>query len=225
MTTYSVDEFLSRTKQQITSTDSFALQSERILEVNLDGEIWSKMGSMISYQGTIRFERERILEHGLGRAFKKSFTSEGQELMKATGNGRLFLADQGKRITILELGNQQITVNGNDLLAFEPTVEWDIEMMRKMAGLMSGGLFNVTLNGRGKVAITTYFEPLTLEVTPDQPVHTDPTATVAWSGDLKPEFHTDISYRTFLGKGSGESIQMKFTGSGFVIVQPGFEVE
>lgn len=225
MTTYSVDEFLSRTKQQITSTDSFALQSERILEVNLEGEIWSKMGSMISYQGTIRFERERILEHGLGRAFKKSFTSEGQELMKATGNGRLFLADQGKRITILELGNQQITVNGNDLLAFEPTVEWDIEMMRKMAGLMSGGLFNVTLNGRGKVAITTYFEPLTLEVTPDQPVHTDPTATVAWSGDLKPEFHTDISYRTFLGKGSGESIQMKFTGSGFVIVQPGFEVE
>ncbi|MGN7310982.1 AIM24 family protein [Alkalicoccobacillus gibsonii] len=225
MTTYSVDEFLSRTKQQKTSTDSFALQSERILEVNLDGEIWSKMGSMISYQGTIRFERERILEHGLGRAFKKSFTSEGQELMKATGNGRLFLADQGKRITILELGNQQITVNGNDLLAFEPTVEWDIEMMRKMAGLMSGGLFNVTLNGRGKVAITTYFEPLTLEVTPDQPVHTDPTATVAWSGDLKPEFHTDISYRTFLGKGSGESIQMKFTGSGFVIVQPGFEVE
>ncbi|MFK3936835.1 AIM24 family protein [Alkalihalobacillus sp. NPDC078783] len=225
MTTYSVDEFLNKTKQQKTSTDSFALQSERILEIDLSGEIWSKMGSMISYQGEITFERERILEHGLGRAFKKSFTTEGQELMKATGEGRLFLADQGKRITILELGNQQITVNGNDLLAFEPTVEWDIEMMRKMAGLMSGGLFNVTLNGHGKVAITTYFEPLTLEVTPEQPVYTDPTATVAWSGDLKPEFHTDISYRTFLGKGSGESIQMKFTGSGFVIVQPGFEVE
>ena len=225
MTTYSVNEFLSRTKQEKTSNEAFSLQSERILEIDLNGEIWTKMGSMISYQGSIRFERERILEHGIGRAFKKSFTSEGQELMKATGNGRLFLADQGKRITILELGNQQITVNGNDLLAFEPTVEWDIEMMRKMAGLMSGGLFNVTLNGRGKVAITTYFEPLTLEVTPDQPVYTDPTATVAWSGDLKPEFHTDISYRTFLGKGSGESIQMKFTGSGFVIVQPGFEVE
>ncbi|MEK4566850.1 AIM24 family protein [Alkalihalobacillus sp. FSL R5-0424] len=225
MTTYSVNEFLNKTKQEKTSYETFSLQSERILEVDLDGEIWTKMGSMISYQGKIRFERERFLEHGLGRAFKKSFTTEGQELMKATGEGRLFLADQGKRITILELGNQQITVNGNDLLAFEPTVEWDIEMMRKMAGLMSGGLFNVTLNGHGKVAITTYFEPLTLEVTPDQPVYTDPTATVAWSGDLKPEFHTDISYRTFLGKGSGESIQMKFTGSGFVIVQPGFEVE
>lgn len=225
MTTYSVSEFLNKTKQENVSRESFALQSERILEIDLNGEIWSKMGSMISYQGSIQFERERILEHGLGRALKKSFTTEGQELMKATGEGKLFLADQGKRITILELGNQQITVNGNDLLAFEPTVDWDIEMMRKMAGLMSGGLFNVTLNGQGKVAITTYFEPLTLEVTPDQPVHTDPTATVAWSGDLKQEFHTDMNYRTFLGKGSGESIQMKFTGSGFVIVQPGFEVE
>jgi uncharacterized protein (AIM24 family) len=42
-------------------------------------------------------------------------------------------------------------VNGNDLLAFEPGIEWDIKLMKKVAGMMSGGLFNVTLKGKGRV--------------------------------------------------------------------------
>ena len=119
--------------------------------------------------------------------------------------------------------NDSICVNGNDLLAFEPSIEWDIRLMRKMAGIMSGGLFNVTLQGTGKVAITTHFEPLTLLVKPVKqyiPMH----ATVAWSGNLTPEFKTDISFRTFIGRGSGESIQMAFSGEGFVIIQPYEEV-
>jgi len=48
---------------------------------------------------------------------------------------------------------------------------------------------------------------------------TDPTTTVAWSGNLEPNIRTDINYRTFLGRGSGESFQMEFEGNGFVIVQ------
>ena len=74
------------------------------------------------------------------------------------------------------------------------------------------------------VAITSHYDPLTLRVTPDRPVKTDPNATVAWSGSLSPEFRTDVSLRTFLGRGSGESIQMEFRGEGFVVVQPYEEV-
>ncbi|GAE46306.1 hypothetical protein JCM21738_3198 [Mesobacillus boroniphilus JCM 21738] len=74
------------------------------------------------------------------------------------------------------------------------------------------------------VAITSHYEPLTLLVSPENPVYTDPNATVAWSGNLQPEFVTDISFKTFLGRGSGESIQMKFSGEGFVVVQPFEEV-
>ena len=54
----------------------------------------------------------------------------------------------------------------------------------------------------------------------NEPVFTDPNATVAWSGNLMPEFKTDVSLKTFLGRGSGESLQMAFQGDGFVIVQP-----
>ncbi|NWN98462.1 MAG: AIM24 family protein, partial [Bacillus sp. (in: Bacteria)] len=44
------------------------------------------------------------------------------------------------------------------------------------------------------------------------------------SGNLQPEFQTDVSFKTFIGRGSGESIQMRFQGDGFVIVQPYEEV-
>lgn len=217
---YSLNEFIQNTQQDEKNNEFFELETPRILEVNLNDLVWAKMGSMIAYTGNIKFEREKVLEHGIGKMFKKAFTGEGTALMKAHGNGRLYLADQGKKITIFDLKDEEITVNGNDLLAFERSIEWDIQLMRKMAGMMSGGLFNVHLRGRGKVAITSHYEPLTLLVKPGQPVLTDPNATVAWSGNLQPEFRTDISIRTFLGRGSGESIQMEFSGEGFVIVQP-----
>jgi uncharacterized protein (AIM24 family) len=47
---------------------------------------------------------------------------------------------------------------------------------------------------------------------------------VAWSGNLQPEFKTDVSLKTFFGRGSGESIQMSFRGDGFVVVQPFEEI-
>ena len=97
---------------------------------------------------------------------------------------------------------------GNDLLAFEPSINHEIKLMRKVAGMLAGGLFNVRCEGTGLVAITAHYEPLTLRVTPGNPVITDPNATVAWSGNLQPEFQTDISLKTFVGRGSGESIQM-----------------
>lgn len=220
MLNYTIAEFIKQTQQDEKENDYFELETPRILEVNLDGRVWAKAGAMVSYTGQIKFERERILEHGVGKMFKKALTGEGASLMHADGNGRLYLADQGKKITIFDLQGESITVNGNDLLAFEPTIEWDIKFMRKMAGMMAGGLFNVNLRGSGRVAITSHFEPLTLLVKPGEPVMTDPNATVAWSGNLTPEFKTDISFRTFLGRGSGESIQMEFSGEGFVIVQP-----
>lgn len=224
MSRYSVDEFINQTKQQDKGEGLFELETPRMLEVNLSGQVWAKMGSMISYRGKIKFEREGILEHGVGKLFKKAFTGEGTSLMKANGNGKLYLAEQGKKISILHLNNDAIFVNGNDLLAFEPVISWDIKLMKKIAGMMSGGLFNVRLEGSGMVAITSHYEPLTLLVTPENPVYTDPNATVAWSGHLQPEFVTDVTLKSFFGRGSGESIQMKFSGNGFVVVQPFEEV-
>lgn len=220
MSKYSINQFIDDTSQLDSKNEFFELETSRILEVNLNDHVWAKMGSMVSYTGKIKFERERMLEHGVGKMFKRAFTGEGTSLMKASGHGQLYLADNGKKVIIFDLLQDSITVNGNDLLAFEPTINWDIKMMRKVAGMMAGGLFNIHLNGTGKVAITTHFDPLTLHVRPGQAIYTDPSATVAWSGHLQPDIQTDISMRTLVGRGSGESIQLKFEGDGFVIIHP-----
>ncbi|SOC25709.1 uncharacterized protein (AIM24 family) [Ureibacillus xyleni] len=224
MNKYSIEQFIKNTEQVDKGEGFFELETPRILEVNLDGLVWAKAGSMVSYEGKIKFEREGLLEHGLSAMFKKALTSEGTSLMKANGQGKLYLADSGKKIIILHLQDEAIYVNGNDLLAFEPSIKHNIKLMKKVAGMMAGGLFNVRCEGTGLVAITAHYEPLTLHVTPGKPVITDPNATVAWSGNLQPEIQTDISFKTFIGRGSGESIQMRFEGEGFVIVQPYEEV-
>jgi hypothetical protein len=134
------------------------------------------------------------------------------------------MEDFNTHLSILRLQNEAIVVNGNDLLAFEPTLKHTITMMKKMAAMLAGGLFNIRLEGTGMLAITSHYEPRTLLVEPGRPVCTDPNATVAWSGNLNPQFRTDTSLRTFLGRGSGESFQMLFEGSGFVVIQPYEEV-
>ena len=90
--------------------------------------------------------------------------------------------------------------------------------------MLAGGWFNVKLSGTGLIAMTTHYDPLTLRVTPQAKVTTNPKVTVAWSGTLSPKFKTDISFKTLLGRGSSESIQMMFQGDGFVVIQPKEEV-
>ena len=155
---------------------------------------------------------------------KKAVSGEGARLTKAEGRGQVYLADSGKKITILSLSNESIFINGNDLLAFEPSIRYEIKMMKKMSSMLAGGLFNIRLEGTGMIAFTTHYDPITLLVTPDSPVVTDPNATVAWSGSLEPQIKTDMSFKTFLGRGSGESIQTSFSGNGFVVIQPYEEV-
>jgi uncharacterized protein (AIM24 family) len=224
MARYSIEDFVEKTTQKDLGQGLFELETERMLEVNLNGLIWIKTGAMVAYQGQIKYEREGILDQGLGNLLKKAVSGEGAKLTKATGRGKMYLADAGKKIAILALTDDSIFFNGNDILAFEPMLKSKITMMRKVAAVVSGGLFNVQLSGTGLVAFTTHYEPITLPVRPGEPVFTDPNATVAWSGNLEPEFKTDISLKTFFGRGSGESFQMKFAGDGWVVVQPYEEV-
>ena len=166
-----------------------------MLELNLNGSIWTKMGAMVSYRGDVRFTREGIMDRGVGNLLKKAVSGEGARLTKAEGRGQVYLADAGKKITIIRLQGESISINGSDLLAFEPSIQFDIKMLKKVSGMLSGGLFNVHLTGSGMVAFTTHYDPVTLLVTPGNPVITDPNATVAWSGNLEPK-----SERTFRSK-------------------------
>jgi uncharacterized protein (AIM24 family) len=221
MTTQTVAEFIAKSAPNNRTDAFFELENPYTLEINLNGNFaWTKLGSMVAYKGDVKFEREGALDRGIGGLLKKAVTGEGVDFTKAVGSGKVYVSDYGKKILILKLNNESVIVNGNDVLAIEPTIDYDIQLL-KLTGMSAGGMTNVHLSGTGYIAITTHYDPLVLVVEPNQPVFTDPNATVAWSGNLSPQAHVDASLRTLMGRGSGETFQLKFMGQqGFVVVQP-----
>jgi uncharacterized protein (AIM24 family) len=200
------------------STDAFSLQNGKLLKVRLqDVTIQAKAGSMVAYQGEVSFEHAG--SGGMSRMLKKAVTGEGQSLMKRSGSGEVFLADQAQEIHLLRLENEKITVNGEHLLAFESDIHWDIERVKGASGMMGGGLFNTSLKGTGWVAILTDGPPVLLDVA-GAPTYADAQAAVTWSEGVSTSIRTDFKMKNLIGKGSGETVQMAFSGTGWVLVQP-----
>jgi uncharacterized protein (AIM24 family) len=200
------------------SQDAFALQNSKLLKVRLDQvTIQAKLGSMVAYQGDVTFEHSG--SGGLGRMLKKAVSGEGTTLMKVTGAGEVFLADQAQDIHLIYLENDHITVNGTNLLAFDSGIDWDIQRMQGASGVVGGGLFNMSLNGTGWVAVISDGPPVLLDVSA-APTFADAQAAITWSSGVQTSIKTDFKMKNLIGRGSGETIQMAFQGQGWVLVQP-----
>jgi uncharacterized protein (AIM24 family) len=125
-------------------------------------------------------------------------------------------------VHIIDLdGTDGLTINGSNVLAFDPTLGYDIRMVQGAAGFASNaGLFNCVFTGRGRIAITSHGGPVVLNV--DQPTYADPQAAIAWSSSLQTSVKRNDSFGLgrFIGRSTGEGITLSFSGRGFVIVQP-----
>jgi uncharacterized protein (AIM24 family) len=200
------------------SQDAFALQNSKLLKVHLDQvTIQAKLGSMVAYQGDVTFEHAG--SGGLGRMLKKAVSGEGTQLMKITGSGEVFLADQAQDIHLVYLENDYITVNGPNLLAFDSGIDWDIRRVEGASSMMGGGMFNMSLHGTGWVAIISDGPPVLLNVA-SSPTYADAQAAITWSSGVQTGIKTDFKMKNLIGRGSGETVQMSFSGQGWVLVQP-----
>ena len=200
------------------SGDPFALQNPKLLKVSLDQvSVQAKLGSMVAYQGDVGFEHAG--SGGMGRLLKKAVTGEGQSLMRMTGTGEVFLADRAQEIHLLYLESERLTVNGRNVLAFDSDIDWDIERIKGASAMMGGGLYNTALQGTGWVAVLSDGPPVLLDVGA-APTFADAQAAITWSAGVQTSLKTDIKLKSLVGRGSGESIQMAFSGEGWVLVQP-----
>jgi uncharacterized protein (AIM24 family) len=204
--------------QEIETGEAFTLQGPRLLKVELsETSVMARNGSMVAYQGEVRFEHKG---GGLGRLLKKAATGEQLRLMQASGSGELFLASQAMLVHLLRLGEDSLTVNGANVLAFEAGIDWDVTRVKGgTAGMLAGGLFNVHLRGTGLVALASDGEPVRLDVS-EAPTFADPQAAIAWSGGVQTSLKTDVQAKSLIGLGSGESFQLGFSGKGWVLIQP-----
>jgi uncharacterized protein (AIM24 family) len=191
------------------------LQNNKLLRVRVGEPFQARQGSMVAYQGNVQFKYQG---GGVGKFLKKAVTGEGLSLMGVEGQGDVFLADAAKDVHILQLNNSGISINGDNVLAFSNSLQWNIERVQG-AGMLTGGLFNTTLRGTGWVAVTTEGEPVVLNAA-EAPTFADTNAVVGWSLGLQTSLQKSFTAGALIGRGSGEAFQVAFHGAGFVIVQP-----
>ncbi|NLG23607.1 MAG: AIM24 family protein, partial [Actinomycetales bacterium] len=119
------------------ATDPFVQQNKKLLKVSMAyGPVWARTGSMVAYQGRINFKNKG--SGGLNKMLKSAMTGEGVDLMECTGEGELFLAHDAADIQIFYLENDSVSVNGNSVLAFSASIDWDIHRIQARGGMMTG---------------------------------------------------------------------------------------
>ena len=194
---------------------SFLLQNRHTLKVELNGEVYVKQRAMAAYQGNIEFS---FHGGGVRRMLKKVISGENLQLMKVSGRGEVFFSDFGAEVQIVQLENDSSTIKNSNLLAFESTLQWDIKMVKPGMQMLAAGLSNVTVSGTGLVAISSFGTPFVLQV--NEPTYVDVQAALLGRPRFKLISNPSSRWVHWIGRGSGESFQMVFTGEGFVVIQP-----
>ncbi|MGN6574636.1 MAG: AIM24 family protein [Nocardioides sp.] len=209
-------ELFEQSNLEVEATQRFGLQNSQMLRVALGDDVLAVKGAMVAYQGQVRFDHEKA--GSMGKLLKKVLTSEDMPLMRVSGQGEVFFANEGGYVYLVQLDGDAISVNGRNLLAFDAALSWDINRV-KGAGMMAGGLFNTTVSGHGTAALCTVGKPVVLDCS-QQPTYVDVQAAVAWSANLAPNVVSSMNFKSLLRGGSGEAFQYAFHGPGFVVVQP-----
>lgn len=206
---------------ETSSSEPMALQNPRMLKVRLgDGsggpsDVLARQGAMVAYQGQVEFAYEGA--GGMGKLLKKVVTGEGVPLMRCRGVGDVFLAQDANELHVLDLDGDSVTVNGPNVLAFDPTLQWDIRRVEG-ASMFSGGVFNMVFTGTGRLVVSAFGTPVVLN-TAEAPTYADLQSAIAWSAHLQTRLVRTAGAGALVGRGSGEAFQLAFNGQGFLIVQ------
>jgi uncharacterized protein (AIM24 family) len=202
---------------QVPTQVGLSLQHAKCVKYVVNGECLARQGAMVAYRGNVQFE---VKSQGVGNFLKRAVTGEGVALMAVRGQGEAWFAAGAQDCFVLELEQgDALSINGRNVLCFDPTLRYDIQLVRG-AGMFGGGLFNCVFSGVGRLAISSDGQPLVIPVSPQAPVFVDTDAVVGWSSALQTGIQKSQSLKSMLRGGSGELFQLALSGQGFVIVQP-----
>ncbi|MEV8515002.1 AIM24 family protein [Dactylosporangium sp. NPDC051484] len=211
------DIFKAENMAQPPTQAGMSLQHSRCVKYTVNGEVLARQGAMVAFRGNLGFE---VKSQGIGNFLKRAVTGEGVSLMTVRGQGEVWFASGAANCFILEMEpNDALSINGRNVLCFDPSLQYDIQMVRG-AGMFGGGLFNCVFTGQGRLAIVSEGSPIVIPVSPQAPVCVDTDAVVGWSSSLQTTIQKNQSLKSMLRGGSGELFQLALSGQGFVIVQP-----
>ncbi|MFD5869849.1 TerD family protein [Streptomyces sp. NPDC060322] len=195
-------------------------QNQQLMRVDLTMggmPVLARQGSMVMYQGKVDFGYK-----GAGFAGRMVGNATGQEmqLMRCTGRGQVFLAEEGAHLHPIELQGDGICVSAESVLAFDESLQYEVRRIEGH-GIPGGALFTMQFQGTGTVVVKTHGVPVVLPVTPT--TFADCNAVVAWSSASQVILSSQVRLRRNAYPGhSGETVNLQFRGApgNFIVVQP-----
>ncbi|GHA81848.1 MULTISPECIES: TerD family protein [Streptomyces] len=195
-------------------------QNQQLIRVDLTmggNPVLARQGSMVMYQGKVDFGYK-----GAGFAGRMVGNATGQEmqLMRCTGRGQVFLAEEGSHLHPIELQGDAICVSAESVLAFDESLQYEVRRIEGH-GIPGGALFTMQFQGTGTVVVKTHGVPVVLPVTPT--TFADCNAVVAWSAASQVIISSQVRLRRNAYPGhSGETVNLQFRGApgNFIVVQP-----
>ncbi|GAA3857353.1 hypothetical protein GCM10023084_08900 [Streptomyces lacrimifluminis] len=195
-------------------------QNKKLIRVDLGmgGQpVLARQGSMVLYQGKVDFSYK-----GAGFAGRIAGNATGQEmqLMRCTGQGQVFLADNSTMLHPIELQGDGICVSAENVLAFDESLQYEVRRVEGH-GIPGGALFTMLFTGTGTIVVKTHGVPVVLPVTPT--TFADCNAVVAWSAASQVVVSSQVRVRRNAYPGdTGESVNLQFRGApgNFIVVQP-----
>ncbi|WP_405552974.1 TerD family protein [Streptomyces sp. NBC_01171] len=195
-------------------------QNHKLIRVDLGAggqPVLARQGSMVLYQGKVDFNYK-----GAGFAGRLAGNATGQEmqLMRCTGQGQVFLADNSTHLHPIELQGDAICVSAENVLAFDESLQYEVRRIEGH-GIPGGALFTMQFQGTGTLVVKTHGTPVVLPVTPT--TFADCHAVVAWSAASQVIVSSQVRMRRNAYAGdTGESVNLQFRGApgNFIVVQP-----
>lgn len=195
-------------------------QNQQLMRVDLTmggTPVLARQGSMVMYQGKVDFGYK-----GAGFAGRVVGNATGQEmqLMRCTGRGQVFLAEDAAHLHPIELQGDGICVSAESVLAFDESLQYEVRRIEGH-GIPGGALFTMQFQGTGTVVVKTHGVPVVLPVTPT--TFADCNAVVAWSSASQVIISSQVRLRRNAYPGhSGETVNLQFRGApgNFIVVQP-----
>lgn len=161
----------------------------------------------------------------IGKSLKSSVTKETAVKPEYKGTGMIVLEPTYKYIVLLDVAdwNGSIVLEDGFYLASESSLDHKIVSRSNFSSAVAGGegLFNLSLNGSGVVALESPVatnELIEIELDNDV-LKIDGSFAVAWSGSLK--FTVERSTKSLMGSAvSGEGLVNVYRGTGKVLMAP-----
>ncbi|MEV0534224.1 TerD family protein [Kitasatospora sp. NPDC050463] len=209
---------------EVPERTGWAQQNDHLVRYTLSKghDVLALHGSMVAYQGRAEFAHE---SSGMLRKLTGNLTGQTLKLMRVSGEGQVFLADEAAHLHVVRLEGDAICVSSDRVLAFDADLEHEVRRIEG-EGLPNGGFFTLQFSGHGTVVVKTNGIPVVLPVTPAPETYADVHALVAWSRGAQVITTAPVRIRRSAYAGhAAESYSLQFRGGpgNFVVVQP-FEV-